>query len=317
MRTGIPTCLLLLLAGAVAVGTAQAAEPADTLFRVGFASSMFSDVNENDARAAVKAWGQTVARERGIPTDPEPRIFKNEAELLDALRSKQVDAVGITMTEYCALCQQVRFAPIFVTYNGGKTTEEYVLLVHQESQIKDLTDLRGHSLSFHQNPRVCLAPLWLDTLLAEQGFKRAAELAGKVTRATKLSKVVLPVFFRQGDACVVTRTGFNTMSELNPQVGKQLKIIAMSPAVVPAVFAFRSDYAPAFKERLFAGVRDLHQTPAGQQVLTIFHSEKIEEQPVSCLDSALELIAAHTRRCGETNGVAGRPLQAETRVSKL
>lgn len=87
------------------------------------------------------------------------------------------------------------------------------------------------------------------------------------------------------------------LKESIPQVGKQLKIIASSPEVVPSVFAFGADYVPSFKETVFAAIRDLHKSPTGQQVLTIFHSEKMEEQPVSCLDSALELLTLHQQSC--------------------
>jgi phosphonate transport system substrate-binding protein len=265
---------------------------------------MFTDVNENDAKASVKVWGQTIAKERGIPTDPETRIFKDTSSILQALRGKSVDAIGITIIEYAALSKEVHFAPIFVTYTGGRTREQYLLLVHQDSQIARLADLRGRSLTFHENSRVRLAQPWLDTLLVKDGGKPSAEWLGKITQCPKLSKVVLPVFFHQSDACVVTRTGFETMCELNPQIGKQLKVIARSPEVVPAVFCFRADYAPSFKEDLFAGVRNLHQTVAGQQVLTIFQSEKIEDQPASCLDSALEMLATHDRLCLGTNATA-------------
>jgi phosphonate transport system substrate-binding protein len=266
---------------------------------------MFTDVNENDAKAAVKAWGQTVARERRIPVDPDPTIYKDTAALLAALRSKTVDAVGITLVDYAVLSLEIRFAPIFVTQVGGKPSEQYLLLVHQDSHIDRLTDLRGHSLTLHQNPRTCLAQPWLDTLLAQNGGKPTAEFVGKITQSLKLSKAILPVFFRQSDACVVTRTGFETMVELNPQLGKQLKIIASSPEVVPAVFCFREDYSPIFKEDLFAGIRDLHKSVAGQQVLTVFQSVKIEDQPASCLDSALGILARQARLVGlpgTTNG---------------
>ncbi len=249
-----------------------AAEPERANFRVGFSNAMFTDVNENDAKASVKVWGQSIARERGIPTDPDTRIFQSPAEMSRALRDRTVDAVGITVLEYAALVPEVRLAPIFVTHTGGRSREQYLVLVHRDSKIDRLADLRGKSLTFHQNSRVRLAQPWLDTLLIQETGKPAAELLGGVTHTLKLSKVVLPVFFRQSDACVVTLTGFETMRELNPQVGQQLKIVARSPEVVPSVFCFRADYAPAFKEELYAGIRDLHKTVAGQQVLTVFQS---------------------------------------------
>ena len=65
--------------------------------------------------------------------------------------------------------------------------------------------------------------------------------------------------------------------------------------MVPVVFAFRADYASPVRAELFAAIRELHTKPVGQQILTIFHSEKVEEQSASSLDSALELLAEHAR----------------------
>ena len=265
-------------------------------FRVGFSHTLFTDVNENDAKAAVKAWGQTVARERHFATEPEARIFQNTPELLQALRDQTVDAIGISTPEYAALRREVALAPLFITYNAGKCREQYLLLVCADSKLDHVADLRGRSLTFHANSRASLAQPWLDSLLLKDGDKPAAEWLGKIIRTPKLAQVVLPVFFHQMDACVVTLTEFETMRELNPQIGRKLKIIARSPELVPSLFCFRADYAPAFQAQLFTGLRELHKTPAGLQVLTIFQSERIEDQPAACMDSAMALLAESDQR---------------------
>jgi ABC-type phosphate/phosphonate transport system substrate-binding protein len=270
-------------------------EPLSETFRIGFSRGMFTDVNENDARAAIKVWGETIAEERGVPADPDPAIFKDMDEMLRSLREKRVDAVGITSTEYAAIRREIVFSPIFATYNAGRATERYVLLAHRDGLVKKLADIGGRSLRLQENPRACLAPLWLDTLLVRQGYEPAGRFAGTVSRDEKLSQVVLPVFFRQADACVVTRSGFDTMCELNPQLAKQLDILAESEEMVPAVFAFRSDYSPTFMEKIVSNLNELDKTPAGRQVLIIFHSEKIVEEPASILESALELIETYER----------------------
>jgi ABC-type phosphate/phosphonate transport system substrate-binding protein len=297
---------------AAVVLTKGGATAGDTApFRIAFTSGMFTDVNENDAKAAVKLWGQTVAKERGIESDPEPRIFKDVPALAQALRANLVEAVGIMTHEYDALSKDIQMAPIFVTYNCGRMDDEYLLLVHRDSKIESVGDLQGRNVTFYENPRASLAPPWLDTLLVKKGFRPATEFFGRVSQVSKLPKVVLPVFFRQNDACVVTRSGFETMTELNPQVGKQLKIVASSPRLCAAVFCFRANYSPQFKNQLVAGLRDLHSTPAGQQVLTIFHSEKMEEQPASVLKSATDLLAEHRRLCApskQTKSDALNPL---------
>jgi len=285
----------VLLFAVAALNLGPAAEPETRPFQVAFSSSLFTDINENDAKAAVKAWVRTVAAERNVPTHPEVPILKGIPALSEALRSRAVDAVGITTVEYAALSPEIEFAPIFVTYNSGRPVEQYYLLVHQGSGIERLPDLRGRSLVLHNNSRLSLASPWLDTLLVEEGCPPAATLLGKFVTAPKLAQVVLPVFFRQTDACLVTRTGFETMVELNPQLGRQLKILAASTELVASVFCFRADYAPPFHETLLDGLRELHNSAAGKQVLTVFQSERIEDQPASCLASALELMARHAQ----------------------
>lgn len=282
-------CAVILLS------RSSAAETSLPQFRIGFSSSMFSDINENDAKAAVKVWARMIAKARNVPANPTPIIFKNEDELLRFLQEKKVDAVAVVMTEFARLHRKVSLAPIFLTSNSGVATERYILLVHRDSAMKNLAHLRGRSLLFQKNPRNALAPLWMDTLLTKQGYPVASQFARSISHNTKLSNVILPVFFRRADACVVTRSGFNTMSVLNPQLGRQLTVLAESPDIVPAVLTFRADYNPPFKEQLITGINELKETPAGQQVLIIFHSDDIAQHPWTSLNAALKLIETHEK----------------------
>ena len=287
--------LTVCICAVILMSRGSAAETPSPPFRIGFSSSMFSDVNENDARAAVKVWGQMIAKARNVPTNPTPLIFKNEDEVLRSLQEKKVDAVAVVMTEFARLHRKVSLAPIFLTSNAGVATERYILLVRRDSSMKSLTRLRGRSLLFQKSPRSALAPLWMDTLLAKQGYPAASRFAGQISQNTKLSNVILPVFFRRADACIVTRSGFDTMNALNPQLGKQLAVLAESPDMVPAVLTFRADYNPPFKEQLFAGINELKETPAGQQVLIIFQSDDIKQHPWTSLNAALKMIETHEK----------------------
>jgi ABC-type phosphate/phosphonate transport system substrate-binding protein len=288
--------LLLLVALS---GESHADDSSANSFRIGFSRSMFTDVNENDVLAAVKVWGHTVAKESHIPTVAEPFVFKEYATMLDALRRKQIDVMALTLVEFGPLSKEINFGPIFVADTGERFTVQYILLVHGGGVIRNVSELKGRSIAFHQNSMTCLSEIWLDTLLCQNGLPSVRNISGKVTTDTKLGKVVLPVFFRQADACVVTQSGFETLKELNPQLEKQLKIIATSSEIVPALFAFRADYAPPFKADLMAALHDLHKSPAGHQVLTIFKCDRIEEQPINCLKSGLDLMAIHERLNGE------------------
>lgn len=301
-----PRCVLRIvvmaafLGSAVLLGAAESAQ-ADVRFRVGFSKTMFSDINENDAKASVKAWAQTIAASQGIPTQTETVVLGTLQALLQSLLARQVDAVGISLAEYDQVRQQVRLDPIFVTRFAGNLTDRFLLLAHRDGQVKCPADLLGRGVRFQNNIRSSLAPVWLDLLLAQQNLPAAARFVGKTSLETKLTKVVLPVFFRQVDACVVTQSGFEMMCELNPEVGKQIKIIATSPEFVPAIFAFRADYQPPFRQQLISGVTSLNKTVAGRQLLTVFQSDDIEQRPASFLEPTLEMLAAHARLNRGTN----------------
>ena len=260
------------------------------VFRFGFSSAMFPSLNVNDAKAAVRVWALTLAREQGIKADPIPFIFNSLAELDEALRRKQVDAVAVLTEEYRALSTSFPLAPLFVANVNGHTAEELIVLVRRDSGIANPEDLRGRSLITHRDPQASLALPWLDTLLLEKGLRPTADFLGRVSSSDNLAHVILPVFFRQSEACLVTRSGFDTMTELNPQVGLTLMVLASSPKMVPVLLCIRADYTSSSKDEILQGLRDLHLSPAGRQVLTIFRSGKLEELPASSLKTELDLL---------------------------
>ena len=291
--------LCVWLVGLISIGllvrcgkTVEASLPS---IHIAFTSDVFPDVNENDAMAAVKVWGQMLVKERDVPAQPAPCIMHDPDAMLQSLQQERLDLVGVTLTEYHRLRRVLPFGRLLVNLNAGQLTERYVLLTHRESGVKTLADLGGCHLHLHTSPRTCLVSIWLDTLLVQQSYPTTSRFVGTISRHTKLSKVVLPVFFRQTDACVVTRRGFDTMSELNPQLARQLVVLAESPEVIPQVLAFRANYRPVFLEKVIAAIKDLGRTPAGRQLLTVFRTDGLAEVSASELTASLELIAARER----------------------
>ena len=289
---------------------ALAARGADTLpttsdpnhpFRFAFASSMFLEVNETDARAAMKVWIKTVANEHHLTVHPDPLIFGTIDELMDFCRTNPVDGVGMVTSEFVRLNRTMKFDRLGVGEYAGSITEEYLVLVRADSGIERLDQLQGRTLNVLNSPRTSLATVWLDTVLLKTTRKRCVDFFRQINDNNKASLVVLPVYFHQADACLTTKKSFKVMGELNPQLTKQLRVLAISPEFMPACFAFcASDDSPSRRQILKEMTR-LNETPAGKQILTLVKADRIVEEPVSSLDSALELLAEHARLCGDTN----------------
>lgn len=305
----------LLLVARPAPPRAQAApleEP--KRFSLIFSSRMFMDVHESDAKAAVIAWAQAVARERHMHLVPEPRVIDGVPSLGRALNTGQGDFVTLTTDEYLSLGVDTDQDSFLVGTVGREVAVKYLLLVNKDSDIRDLAGLKGRSILFYENSRTCLAPPWLDTILMEKALPPATAHCATVGGVKKLSGAVLPVFFHQADACVVTNDGLETLSELNPQVGSQLRVLAASPGLVHSVAYARVRALGALDGvDLFTEVKLLHTSAPGRQLLNLFKVDKLVAVPASAISGVRELLATHRRLLARWKSTGGKPHTASAK----
>lgn len=302
--------LLAALAGAVRAGAAEPDHAPGTIpVRVSYTSSIFRDVAESDARAAIKAWTQIIARDRGIHTYAEAEVVPDVESLARQCEAGRVDFCSTTTPEFLRVESRLDAEPLFAPSRGGSAAVEYLLLVRRDSAFNRLGDLRHADILTYDNPRASLALPWLEVLLAEQGFGPAAGFLGRIEPAARLSAVILPVFFGRATACLVTRDGFDTMAELNPQVGRELRVVARSAVLVPMVSFLRRGFTPPFRQSLITSIATIHEQASGRQVLNLVQSDAIVLLAPTALDSARELMLRWQRR-GRKAGAQPGPARA-------
>lgn len=290
---GVARAVMLLAAGA---SLPAAEEDMPRQFRLGFSYAMFTDVNENDAKASLRALSAVISRERNIQANPEPLLFRGTDQIARAVRAGEVDSVVLPIDEYWLLAGDALFDRGLFAVQDGDPAEEYVLVARGSGGAASLAGLQGKRLVIQATPRMRLGYYWLEVVLARRQQPAVAAFFGRVARTPKLARTVLDVFFQQADACLVTRRGFQAMVELNPQVGKQLHILEASPSLVPALFAFRAGLATPFRDRVLREFSGVHVTPSGQQALTIFQVGQVAERPLSVLDEALAWLREYGER---------------------
>jgi phosphonate transport system substrate-binding protein len=182
---------------------------------------------------------------------------------------------------------------------GTSGPDEYVLLARRDSDCKRLPHLRGKRVSMWTAPKMCVAQAWLATLLEEEHPGSAEEFFGTVIPSGKISAVVLPVFFKQTDACVASRRGFEMMCELNPQIARELSAIAISPLLTTCFYAFRKGFHGATRDRFTSLHSTLLSGLAGKQLATLFQFDDLTVRDTSCVASSLSLLdradRVHTR----------------------
>jgi len=273
---------------------ALAAADGGAAVRLAISETVVGDVNLNDARAAMLIWIKRMTVDLNVVIEFNPKVFDTTEEILDRTRRGQLDAMALNIIEYRQIADLLDPSQI-VTVAGAAGLEQYLILAKQISGIRQLGDLKGRRLSMLKTARMCVAPAWLSTILDEGHYGPAEQFFGPVALDAKFSRVVLPVFFGQAEACLTTKRGFDTMCELNPQVFRDLRVLASSPPLAVIFYAFRKNYHSVQREKLIGALSNLCESSAGRQLATLFQFGELTVRDGSCLASALAILEAAER----------------------
>jgi ABC-type phosphate/phosphonate transport system substrate-binding protein len=294
---------LLLTAPAAAPARAEAVAPRpEALVRIAFSRRAMGNMNRADVTAAMKVWLQTVAKERHLDVFPTAEVFDSPEDLLNAVNQERIDVISVPMDEFILLEKRAHLVGLFASQVNHKASEQYVLLVRRDRGNLRLRDLKGETLVVLDSNRTSMAPLWLDTELLGINLPVAARFFGKVTLAQRQGPAVMPLFFKQAGAALVTRSSFELACELNPQLGKDLRVLMTSPELVPAVGAYRANAnsaAVAFYRR--EGLR-LTDSPSGRLILELFQTDGIVELKEADLAVTRAILATRARLLAQGRG---------------
>lgn len=280
--------LVLLLAAAVSSRGADAPP-----FRFLVTTDLMRDVNENDTKAALRNWMETITEQSAVPIDPDVLIANGPDAVVRAVQHKEIHALTLTIRDFLSVESRITLTNFLSEAN--QRGDIYLLLVHKQSPYTNLASLRGKELFVSESSRMGLANTWLDVELMRDGMPPMREFFKTLNRNRKPASLVLPVFFRTTDACLVTERMFEAMGEMNPQVGKDLRIVARSDSYVAGLVCFTMDAPPATVEKVKSGLMRFHESVRGQQVLMLFQSTAVAPLERSAMESAIELMNEHER----------------------
>jgi phosphonate transport system substrate-binding protein len=286
-------CLLLLAGGTTADGEENPFGAGG--LRFGYSSNLLPELSRSDAQTAVALWTRELAKQTGYNVRTEMTLFDDLPSLVAAIQNGTIDFVGLGSLDYLRIRDGTPMEPALTGWKGGRMGEEQVLLVHRDSGFTNLGQLKGKTLARLGGSSGEIASLWIDTVLARQGFPMARKHFAVVKEVGKRQAALLPVFFRQVDACVVSRGAWESAAELNPQVGRMLVALANSPEYPLAITCFRSSLTEAQKEEFVRISMKMITTPAGKQMFALFKVDTIVRADSIFLDKLAALLMEHGR----------------------
>jgi len=291
----VPALLFLLCAGCVVFAQSDSGETVS--LHVGFGRTSFMNVNLADAKAAFKAFTKALGKRKGYDLDVVVYTYDSDEAFQSAVADGSLHLVIMTAWEYLSADLREYLEPRFLAIDSGYGPREYMLLVREDGGHRELADLREKHVVLLENTNCEMSEHWLTTLLLEQQLGSDSAFFGHVELVTKPTKALLPVFFGNADACVVSRPIFETMYELNPQLQRQLRSIAISEPLIDAVTLVAYDGWTDSRHRrdLIEALESLHEDPQGLQILTLFKAERLAPFEDRYMDGTRELKATHDR----------------------
>jgi ABC-type phosphate/phosphonate transport system substrate-binding protein len=184
--------------------------------------------------------------------------------------------------------------------------QRYLLVVHRTSPVLSLAQLRDRQVLFLETPEMCLSNAWLATQLATQGLPAPERFFSRQETRSKLTQVLLPVFFQRADAACVTDRGLATAVELNPQLGRDLRTLAASPTLVTGFFAFHRNCPPEERRLFQQALLTLGSDTASQQILALFQASKFHVRTAAFAEPTLEMLRQYERLGNQSLTPAGR-----------
>lgn len=270
-------------------------EAARAVLRLAISVETLAGANVNDARAAYRVWLREVAHQYGTQTaEPVPDIFIPSEDLIRQIRQGTLDCYGLTALELEGVAE-LTDPDSLVLQDYLAEGMEYVLLVHNSSPFKKVADLRDARIVSHLHRDMVLLPAWLSTLLAANNLPAPEHFFASHKLSDSLNQVVLPVFFRRVDGACVARRSWETAMELNPQLGRDLRSLAVSPKVIPIAFGFRRSTSASARKALIDAIQRINSVPAGQQIVALYQSHAFVQKPISAMKTTFEMVRQFER----------------------
>jgi phosphonate transport system substrate-binding protein len=261
-----------------------------------YSNTVFTEVAVKDAAAAMQIYADEISRQLGYSN--KMVTYDHLETLISEVRNGNFDLVALPSSlEYLRIRDKVGLELAIGRLKGGKMSHKYLLLTHQNRGYTKLGDLRHRKLTIPKGDRV--AQLFLNTTLLREKQGEMQGFFSSIEERAKSSQVLLSVFFGQADACITTDVSFQTMVEMNPQVGKNLKVMASSPELVTQVSVFRKSLREEIKQNVRGLGRSFKKSDRGRQMLLLFKIDDLAPLEDSDLSSIRDLASEYERLKGQ------------------
>ena len=218
--------------------------------------------------------------------------------LVQTIANKPYDVIATTGLDYLQLRGSVHLRPLAILSKTDQPTDAYLLVTRKNKTFQALQALSDRRLILEAGGGGEIAKLWLDTVLAAHGLPRYQLFFTTLRMGDKPSRTLLPVFFGQADACVVSENALAVMNELNPQIEQQLVVRERSPGYVSMLLCATDHLEDWARDIVMKETERMHTYAEGQQILTIMQMKRFFDFKPEYLEATERLFQSRRQSGG-------------------
>jgi hypothetical protein len=244
---------------------------------VAFLGEDISEINFSEAKIAMKLWIDEVSTSNDI--NAEIMFFKTFDAFYEAYLTQKVESVFLSPYTYLKYSDQIDrhfYYGWSKLFNASSKNTRYYLVASQKAD----ANKKVKSIALFKDDH--LAKMIADTMILNHTLLHK-DKNFEFDLIQKESKVLLTTFFNKNDYCIVREEIWNIALDLNPQVGKHLKIIAKTEKIFFSLISLISnEMPPQLREAYLQTIKNLDKTKTGRQLMRLFRFRGV--QPITTED---------------------------------
>ncbi|MBL4730971.1 MAG: PhnD/SsuA/transferrin family substrate-binding protein [Sulfurimonas sp.] len=238
----------------------------------GYSSSSVNQFSKKDTLIAIKVWIREILR------DDEDTIdfffYDNSKHMIEDLKLGKLDIVITFGLDFVKYIEKSELVNAFAGGMNNRSLDNFILLVHKNSSKKKLLANKNPRIAVQKNEEI--SKLYLKHyFLKHKGHENI-----NFVDVRKRKEAILKVFFKNADAALVTKKTFEFAKELNPQIGRSLKVIETTNIPAGNFGFFRQGLDPHVRSELVSRALDIINSNRGRQILDIFQIDRVVETKV-------------------------------------
>lgn len=217
---------------------------------------------EDPLRSIARSLGTAFSR----PVDPElplpsENVFGAESwdELQRTIQLGTTELFPLQGYEMVEHGRELSLKPLLLATRNGRWQTRFLLLAAPSAEVQTLNDLRERTILVHRDGCGNLVDFWLDAAIAV-GTGVPRKSFARYQTVTQAREAVLPVFFGEADACVVSEAAYLAVCAQNPgQIPQKLSLTLATSGEMPAqVVACKIDLPVDVQRRVLDRALRLH-----------------------------------------------------------